>query len=81
MAVLVAAVSSIVLLAYRAANPGQGAEHYFAREHHTAYRVMQVCYVVIMSAAAFNLRFLVGHFGSATVGGYIKGWTKRAAQR
>lgn len=57
---VVAAVASAVLLAYRAMNPGGAAEIYFAaHEHHAAaHRLMQICYVVVMSAAAFNLRFV-----------------------
>ena len=59
LAALVAAVSSAVLLAVRHVNPGQGAEHYFSSNgHHAAHRMMQICYVVILSAAAFNLRFV-----------------------
>ena len=59
MAVLVAAVSSVVLLAYRSANPDNSAEHHYARENHGAYRLMQVCYVVIIASIGFNLRFLL----------------------
>lgn len=60
LAAVVAAVASAVLLAYRALNPGGAAELYFAEhEHHQlAHRLMQICYVVVMSAAAFNLRFV-----------------------
>jgi hypothetical protein len=67
MAVLIALVSSVVLLAYRNANPGQGAEHYYMRENHSMYRVMQVCYVVIMASIGFNLRFVVFEAFTATV--------------
>ena len=58
MAAVIAIVSSAVLLAYRSANPDKGAEHYYSREHHHAYRVMQVCYVVILASIGFNMRFL-----------------------
>lgn len=59
MALLVAAVSSVVLLAYRSANPDNSAEHHYARENHGAYRLMQVCYVVIIASIGFNCRFLL----------------------
>lgn len=59
MAVLIAAVSSVVLLAYRSANPDSSAEHHYARENHGMYRLMQVCYVVIIASIGFNLRFLL----------------------
>ena len=56
---IVAAVSTFILLDYRFANPGHGAEHYYLRENHrAAYRIMQACSVIIMASIAFNLRFV-----------------------
>jgi hypothetical protein len=54
---IAAAVSTCVLLAFRAVNPGQGAEHYYMRENKVLYRVMQLCYVVIIASIAFNARY------------------------
>ena len=58
IALAMAAAASLVLQGYRMSNPGQGAEHYYMREHRGAYRVMQVCYVVIVASIGFNLRFV-----------------------
>ena len=66
MAGVIALVSSAVLLAYRSANPDKGAEHYYSRENHHMYRVMQVCYVVILASIGFNLRFLFFEVVGAT---------------
>ena len=57
VALAMAAASSLVLLVYRTANPGEGAEHYFMRENRNAYRIMQVCYVIIIASIGFNLRY------------------------
>ena len=59
MAIVIAAVSSVVLLAYRSANPEKGAESYYHDEHHGMYRIMQVCYVVIIASIGFNVRFVL----------------------
>lgn len=76
LAAIVAAVASAVLLGYRTINPGSGAEHYFAHTdgHQTAYRLMQICYVVILSAAAFNLRFVAVEIARPLVGIAAKRW-------
>ena len=64
LSAIVAAVASAVLLAYRAMNPDGGAELYYeahaseGSHQRAAHRLMQICYVVVISAAAFNLRFV-----------------------
>lgn len=73
IALVMAAAAGLVLLAYRAVNPGQGAEHYYARENMNAYRVMQVCYVVIVASIGFNLRFVA----MEVMGGITASATKR----
>ena len=59
MAVIIVSVSSIVLLAYRSANPEQMAEHYYRNENENMYRVMQICYIVIIASIGFNVRFIL----------------------
>ncbi len=56
-ALAIACVSSLVLAGYKAVNPGEGAEHYYMRENKTAYKIMQVCYVIIVASIGFNLRY------------------------
>ena len=57
---VIAAVSLAILLAFRHANPDNGAEHYYLRENQkTAYRIMLACNAIILASIAFNLRFVV----------------------
>jgi hypothetical protein len=57
---VVAGLSGAILVAFRRANPGNGAEHYYLRENQrTAYRIMLACNAVILASIAFNLRFVV----------------------
>ena len=78
LAALVAAVASAVLLAYRIYNPDRAAENYFAAHasegahNRAAYRLMQICYVVIISAAAFNLRFVVFEVARPAIGAIVR---------
>ncbi len=65
-ALAIACVSSLVLASYKAVNPGQGAEHYYMRENKTAYKIMQVCYVVIVASIGFNLRYVAMEILSGT---------------
>jgi hypothetical protein len=60
-AVVVASVAGMVMLAYRACNPGQGAEHYYMHKHKPMYCLMQLCTAVIFAAIGFNGRFIAGH--------------------
>ena len=82
MAVVIAAVSSVVLLAYRSANPEQGAENYYRSESHGTYRVMQVCYVVIIASIGFNIRFVLFEAVSAAAAVALKGgkWKGKGAR-
>lgn len=59
LAVFIVLVSSVVLLAYKHANPDNGAEHYYMNGNRALYNVMQVCYVVIVASIGFNVRFVL----------------------
>lgn len=63
-ALAVAGVSGAVLMAYGYINPNREAEQYF-KDHDSpmAYRVMEACYIVILAAAAFNLRYVLFDLG------------------
>lgn len=52
-------LSGAVWLVYRAANPFKGAEHYYAQRNKMAYRLMKLCYYVIIVAFMFNARYIV----------------------
>ena len=65
----IAAISTAVLLGFRATNPGQGAEHYYSRENRALLHVMQACYVVVMAAIVFNVR----HVLSEVIGAVRRG--------
>ena len=60
-AVVVATVAGMVAVAYRACNPGQGAEHFYMNKHKPMYCLMQLCTAVIFAAVGFNCRFIAGH--------------------
>ena len=63
-ALTVAAVSGFVILTYQWINPDKQAErHYLEHENYIAYRVMEGCYLVILSAAVFNFRYLLFDVG------------------
>lgn len=67
-ALVVVVVSGIVILAYNWINPDKEAErHYLEHENHVAYRVMEGCYIVILTAAAYNFRFLIFDIGKELV--------------
>lgn len=66
-ALIIAGVSSMVLLAYHLVNPDREAEKYFlsgkgadeSGSSEWTYRVMEACYIVILGSAAFNFRYVV----------------------
>jgi hypothetical protein len=65
---MIATVSSAVLIAFKLSNPGQGAEHYYMNRNRTLYRLMQVCYVIIVVSIAFNFRYALGEIVGETFG-------------
>ena len=77
MAVIIASVSSVVLLAYRSANPEQAAESYYLSEGSAMYRIMQICYVVIIASIGFNVRFILFETLSVATKVAIPSATKR----
>ena len=59
-ALIVAVVSGIVIITYKWINPNNEAErHFIEHNNYAAYRVMEGCYIVILTAAVYNFRFLL----------------------
>lgn len=59
-ALIVGIVSCLVIVSYKWANPNKEAErHFIEQENFIAYRVMEACYIVILTAAVLNLRYVV----------------------
>ena len=61
VSIVIVCVTAVVFGAFKLFNPSNGAEHYYKRTNKTAFRVLQICYFVIVVALFFNLRFLVVH--------------------
>lgn len=73
-----AAVSGLVYVVYRYANPFLGAEHYYLRQDRRLYAVMKVCYFVIIVSLALNARFLVSWVLRIVLRGVAFRFTARA---
>lgn len=79
-ALIVAGISGAVLMAYRYMNPNREAEQFFKdNDRPTVYRVMEGCYIVIMAAAAFNLRFVLFDVGGAFMASLAKVASSRSS--
>ena len=73
-ALIVVIVSGIVLLAYKWINPDREAErHFIEHDNHIAYRVMEGCYIVILTATAYNVRYLLFDIGKEILVPFV--WT------
>ena len=64
-AVVIAVLAGMILVAYKAHNPGDGAEHHFSRNNKLVYWVIRLCCAGLAAASMFNARFVAGKLGRA----------------
>lgn len=58
-AAMTACLATMVLVAFYTADPERAAMRHYVREHPTVFHVMRMCIVLLSTAVAFNLRYLV----------------------
>ena len=64
-AAVVAVLAAMVLAAYKAHNPHDGAEQHFSRNNKLVYWIIRLCCAGLAAAALFNGRFVVGKLALA----------------
>jgi hypothetical protein len=76
--IVIAVVSSLVLLVYYCVDPKRKAEAYYRDTGSPwTYRTMEACYIVILAALMFNMRFVLSDVSIKMILSFIPVATKK----